>query len=485
MVPWLRSVRTVLTLCVAVMALGLTTPSAQSIPQGRTSRLPNVIVIFADDLGYGDIGSFSGRTGKARPSTPNLDRMASEGVRLTNFYVAQAVCSASRAALLTGAYSNRVGITGALNPSSTHGINPGETTIAEMLRERSYATAIFGKWHLGHETPFLPLQHGFDEYFGLPYSNDMWPRHPTQKDVFPELPLIDRSAIVERNPDQALLTTRYTERAVSFVERHRDRPFFLYLATAMPHVPLFVADRFKESTGQGLYADVLAEIDATVGRVLDSVKRAGLDEDTLVVFTSDNGPWLSYGNHAGSAAHFREGKGTTFEGGVRVPFIARWPGRIPKGTVSHEPAMTIDMLPTLARLAGATAPRDRLIDGLDIWPLLSDPRRAKSPHDALYFYWGTELHAVRSGRWKLHLAHPYQALDQAGADGTPGKYARREIGLSLFDMDRDPGESTNVADRHADVVARLMQYVERAREDLGDSLTERTGANVRTPGRGH
>ena len=464
---------------------GLTAPSAQSIPQGRTPRLPNVIVILADDLGYGDIASFSRVTGKARPRTPHLDRMASEGVRLTNFYVAQAVCSASRAALLTGAYPNRVGITGALNPRATHGINPSEMTIAEMLRQRSYATAIFGKWHLGHEPAFLPLEHGFDEYFGLPYSNDMWPRHPTQKDVFPELPLIDRSAVVERNPDQALLTTRYAERAVSFIERHRDRPFFLYLATAMPHVPLFVADRFKDSTGQGLYGDVIAEIDATVGRVLDSVKRAGLDEDTLVIFTSDNGPWLSYGNHGGSAGGFREGKGTAFEGGVRVPFIARWPGRIPKGTVSHQPAMTIDLLPTLARLAGATVPRDRITDGLDIWPLLSDPRHAASPHDALYFYWGTELHAVRSGRWKLHLAHPYQALDQAGADGTPGKYVRRQIGVSLFDMDRDPGESTNVADRHADVVARLMHYVERAREDLGDSLAERAGANVRSPGRLH
>jgi arylsulfatase A-like enzyme len=269
------------------------------------------------------------------------------------------------------------------------------------------------------------------------------------------------------------------------VQRQQDRPFFLYLATAMPHVPLFVAERFKDSTGQGLYADVIAEIDATVGRVLDAVNRAGLDDDTLIIFTSDNGPWLSYGNHGGSAARFREGKGTAFDGGVRVPFIARWPGRIPKGAVSAQPAMTIDVLPTLARLAGAPAARDRIMDGLDIWPLLSDPRRAASPHEALYFYWGTELHAVRSGRWKLHLAHPYQALDQAGADGTPGRYVRREIGLSLYDMDRDPGESTNVAERHADVVARLMQYVERAREDLGDSLTQRAGANLRPPGRLH
>jgi arylsulfatase A-like enzyme len=270
---------------------------------------------------------------------------------------------------------------------------------------------------------------------------------------------------------------------VQFIERHRDRPFFLYLAHAMPHVPLFVSDGFKGKTGQGLYGDVVAEIDWSVGRVLDAIARTGLDDVTLVVFTSDNGPWLSYGNHAGSAAPLREGKGTAFEGGVRVPFLARWPGRIPKGATQEAAAMTIDLLPTVAGLTGTSVPGERIIDGRDIWRLFADTRGAGSPHDALYFYWGRELHAVRSGRWKLHLPHPYQALETPGKDGHPGKYVTREIDLSLFDLDADQGESTNVADRHPDVVRKLMEYVERAREDLGDALTKQDGKNVRPAGR--
>jgi arylsulfatase A-like enzyme/CubicO group peptidase (beta-lactamase class C family) len=443
-----------------------------------TARPPNVVVIFADDLGYADIGPFSTLTGAARPSTPNLDRMAAEGVRLTDFYVAQAVCSASRAALLTGSYSNRVGIRGALNHTADYGLNPSEVTIAEVVKARGYATAIFGKWHLGHQKPFLPLQQGFDEYFGLPYSNDMWPRHPQQKGFFPDLPLYDGDSVVERDPDQSQLTRRYTERAVRFIERNRDTPFFLYVPHTMPHVPLFASKAFAGKTGAGLYADVIAEIDWSVGQILDAVKRIGADDNTLVIFTSDNGPWASYGNHAGSAGAFRESKGTTFEGGVRVPFVARWPGRIPKGTTSRVPAMTIDLLPTIAKLSGGSVPMDRTIDGRDLWPALSG--QSTGPlHDALYFYWGAELHAVRSDRWKLHVPHPYQAFELAGRDGSPGKYVRKELGLSLFDLNADPGESSDVAASHPDVVSRLLWYVERARDDLGDSLTGRTGRNLR------
>ena len=439
--------------------------------------------MFADDLGYADIGSFSTLGGREKPKTPNLDRMAAEGMRLTDFYVAQAVCSASRAALLTGCYSNRVGISGALNHRATHGINADEVTIAEMLKTRGYATAIFGKWHLGHEQQFLPTRHGFDEYFGLPYSNDMWPRHPEQKGFYPDLPLIEGDKVAELDPDQSQLTTRYTERAVTFIERNRDKPFFLYLAHTMPHVPLFVSDKFKGKTQQGLYGDVIAEIDWSVGRVLDAIKRAKLDDNTLVIFTSDNGPWLSYGNHAGSRGAFREGKGTAFEGGVRVPFVARWPGRIPRGAVGALPAMTIDLLPTFATLAGTTVSNERIIDGRDIWPLLTNAPGAQSPHDAFYFYWGTELHAIRSGKWKLHLPHPYRSLERAGHDGIPGKYVQKTIALSLFDLDKDPGESIDVAERNPDVVDKLQKLAERAREDLGDSLTKREGKNVRQPGR--
>ncbi len=463
-----------------VISFGWTSDVQRSTPAPRT---PNVVIVFADDLGYADINSFSRAERAHRPSTPNLDRMAAEGVRLTNFYVAQAVCSASRAALLTGSYSNRVSITGALNHTAAHGLNPDEITIAEVLKERGYATAAFGKWHLGHQPQFLPLRQGFDEYLGLPYSNDMWPRHPQQKDFYPDLPLIEGDRVIKLDPDQSELTTLYTQRAVQFIQRNKEKPFFLYLAHSMPHVPLFVSSKHRGKTGQGLYADVVAEVDWSVGQVLAAIKAANLDEQTLVIFTSDNGPWLSYGNHGGSPGPFREGKGTSFEGGVRVPFVARWPGRIPKGVVLDTPAMTIDLLPTIAAITGALAPADRVIDGRDIWPLLSNQRNAVSPHEALYFYWGTELHAVRSGRWKLHLPHPYQSLESAGTNGMPGKYVRRELELSLFDLDKDPGETRNVAADQPAVINQLMQHVERAREDLGDSLTNRTGKNVRTAGR--
>ena len=450
-------------------------------PTPSSSRPPNVIVVFADDLGYADIGSFSTRTDARRPQTPNLDRMAAEGIRLTNFYAAQAVCSASRAALLTGSYPNRIGIRGALNHTATHGLNPDETTIAEVLKPRGYATAIYGKWHLGHQAPFLPLRHGFDEYLGLPYSNDMWPRHPQQKNFFPDLPLIEGDRAIEVDPDQSQLTRRYTERAVGFIERNRDKPFFLYVPHTMPHVPLFVSDRFKGTTGGGVYGDVIAELDWSVGQILEAVKRMGVDENTLVIFASDNGPWMSYGNHGGSPGPFRESKGTSFEGGVRVPFIARWPGRIPRGAVTDVPAMTIDLLPTFGSLAGA-APSERVIDGRDIWPLLTNPRDAHSPHDAFYFYWGSELHAVRSGKWKLHVPHPYQSLEHAGRDGMPGVYVTKHLPLSLFDLEKDPAESANLADQNPDVVATLQKFVDRAREDLGDSLTGRAGKNVRPAG---
>lgn len=464
-----------------VLSLGWQAPSGHAIQNTPPSeRPPNIILVYADDLGYADIASFSPRKGTAAPRTPNLDRLAAEGVRLTNFYVAQAVCSASRAALLTGAYPNRIGITGALNHTAKHGLNPEETTIAELLKQRNYATAIFGKWHLGHQPPFLPARHGFDEYVGLPYSNDMWPRHPERKNFYPDLPLIEGEEVVKLDPNQAELTRLYTDRAVQFIERNRDQPFFVYLAHSMPHVPIFVSDTFAGKSGQGLYGDVVAEIDWSVGRLLDTLRRLDLDARTLVIFTSDNGPWLSYGNHAGSAAPFREGKGTAFEGGVRVPFVARWPGRIPTGAVRHQPAMTIDLLPTLAKLAGTPMP-PLAIDGRDLWPVISRARAA-APHDALYFYWGNELHAIRSGKWKLHVPHPYQSLETPGNDGTPGKYVRRQLELSLFDLERDPAEATNVAAQNPTIVSRLMELAERAREDLGDSLTKRTGKNVRPAG---
>lgn len=452
---------------------------ALAVQPGK-SQMPNVVLFFIDDMGYADIGSFNQDKTTMGYSTPNLDRMAAEGIRLTSFYVPQAVCSASRAALLTGCYSNRVGISGALDHRANYGINPDETTLGEVFKSRGYATAIYGKWHLGHLPQFLPTRHGFDEYFGLPYSNDMWPNHPTG--TYPELPLIENDKVIQLMPDQSQLTTQYTEHAVSFIERNKDKPFFLYVPHSMPHVPLFVSDKFKGKTKRGLFGDVIEEIDWSVGQVLETLKRLKLDNNTLVIFTSDNGPWLSYGNHAGSAKPLREGKGTEFDGGVREPFIARWPGKIPAGAVSREPLMTIDLLPTLAKLIGAQTPKDRIIDGLNIWPILSG-KKVKSPHDALYFYWGKELQAVRAGKWKLHLPHTYRFIETPGANGKPGKDTYPKLELALYDLEADIGETTNLADKHPEVVKQLMVFVERARADLGDSLTQREGKNVRLAGR--
>jgi arylsulfatase A-like enzyme len=438
-------------------------------------RPPNVVIIFTDDQGYGDLSCYGSAI-----ATPNIDRMAREGTRFTSFYVAQAVCTASRAALLTGCYPNRIGLMGALGPNVRIGIHPQELTIAEMLKSRGYATAIYGKWHLGHHEQFLPTNHGFDEYYGLPYSNDMWPKHPTSK-AYPDLPLIEGTKTIELNPDQRKLTTAYTDRAVSFIERNRETPFFLYLAHSMPHVPLFVSDRHAGKSGQELFGDVITEIDWSVGRVLDTIRKNGLDDRTLVIFTCDNGPWLAYGDHAGSAGNLREGKGTTFEGGVRVPFIARWPGKISAGTVCSEMAATIDVLPTLAKLTGEALPNERIIDGRDIWPLISAQPGAKTPHEAFYFYWGRDLQAVRSGKWKLHFPHAYRHVDVPGADGMPGKQSEQRIDLALFDLESDVRETTDVSAQHPEIVKRLEQLAAQARQDLGDGRMR--GVGGREPGR--
>jgi arylsulfatase A-like enzyme len=442
-------------------------------------RPPNVVIVFADDMGYGDVGCY-GAKGFA---TPNLDRLAAEGIRFTDFYVAQAVCSASRAALLTGCYPNRIGILGALGPGSKHGIHENEMTIAEVLKPRGYATAIYGKWHLGHLPKFLPTRHGFDDYYGLPYSNDMWPKHPENPKAYPDLPLVEREKTIQLNPDQAQLTTAYTERAVQFIEKNKERPFFLYVPHNMPHVPLFVSDRFQGKSKQGLYGDVIMEIDWSVGQILAALKKHGLDEQTLVIFTTDNGPWLSYGAHAGSAGPLREGKGTTWDGGVRVPLLARWPGKIPAGKVCREPAMTIDLLPTVAKLADAELPRHP-IDGRDIGALLRGEATAKSPHEALYFYWGRELQAVRSGPWKLHCPHDYRTLagKPGGTGGIPSKYQQAKTGLALYNLETDIGEKTDVSGKNPEVVARLKTLAEKAREELGDAATKRDGKGVRPAG---
>ncbi len=452
------------------------------------SRLPNIVIIFTDDQGYGDVGVFGAKGYK----TPNLDRLAREGSRFSNFHVAQPVCSASRAALLTGCYPNRVGVNGALGPSARHGLHEAETTLAELLKQKGYATGMSGKWHLGHHPQFLPTRHGFDEYFGLPYSNDMWPHHPeAKKGYYPPLPLIEGEKPVKiglDHSDQEQLTTQYTERAVKFIGNNKDRPFFFYLAHSMPHVPLYVSDKFKGKSGAGLYGDVMMEIDWSVGEVMGALKQHGLEKDTLVIFTSDNGPWLSYGEHAGSAGPLREGKGTCWEGGTRVPCIMKWPGKIPSGKKNDSMLMTIDLFPTIANLVGADLPKQP-IDGRDVWPLIAGRRGAKNPHDA-YFYWYDrgELQAVTSGdgRWKLQLPHGYRKLPDGpgGKGGIPIKYDVGKITKpELYDLRADISETRDVAAKHPEIVKNLLAFADRARSDLGDSLTRQKGSGIREPGR--
>lgn len=441
---------------------------------------PNIIIILADDMGYADVGAFGGK-----PVTPNLDRMAVEGRRFTNFYVAQPICSASRASLLTGSYANRIGINGALTPVATHGLPAAQTTIATQLKQRGYATGMAGKWHLGHLPEFLPVHRGFDEYLGLPYSNDMWPPNREGRFDYAPLPLIegDKPVRVIATPeDQGELTALYTARAVDFIARHKDQPFFFYLAYSMPHVPIFASPRFQGKTGLGLYSDVIAELDWSVGEVLAALKRNGIDDNTLVIFTSDNGPWLIYGNHAGSAGPLREGKFTAWDGGVRVPCIMRWPGHVPAGTTSDAALMTIDLFPTIARLAGAPLPAHR-IDGLDVWPLLAGASGATNPHAAYLFYNKQgELHAALTGdgRWNLQLPHSYPTLSgrPGGRDGTRVKSETARVEhLELYDLRHDMGETTDVAAAHPGIVQDLLSVVERAREDMGDSLAGRSGGD--------
>jgi arylsulfatase A-like enzyme len=478
-----------------MLALALALSIACQDPAASSSpRSPNVVVVFIDDMGYADIGPF----GAVGYETPNLDRMAREGMRFTDFVVSSAVCSASRAALLTGCYHLRVGISGALGPNAEIGIAAEEVTLAELCRRNGYATACFGKWHLGHHPKFLPLQHGFDEYFGLPYSNDMWPLHPDyvklppgaaqRKQGYPNLPLIEANEVQDSEvtgDDQRHLTRWYTEHAVDFIARKKDQPFFLYVPHSMVHVPLFVSDEFAGKSGRGLYADTVLEIDWSVGRILDALREHGIDDDTLVVFTSDNGPWLCYGDHAGSAGPLREGKGTMFEGGYRVPTIMRWPGRIPAGATCDELASTIDLLPTVAALIGAELPKHR-IDGKDIRPLLFGDLDARSPHAAFHcYYGGGQLQAVRDRRFKLVLPHRYRTLagKTGGSGGSPVNYQQVDTGQCLYDLETDVGETTDVAAQHPDVVARLLAAAEAARADLGDTLTKRDGNGRRKPGR--
>ena len=450
--------------------------------RGRdAARPPNVVVIYCDDMGYADVGCF----GSKGPATPNIDSIAARGMKFTDFYVAQAVCSASRAALMTGCYNVRVGIFGALGPKAEVGLNPEEMNLAKLCKSRGYATGVFGKWHLGSRPEFMPLRQGFNEYAGVPYSHDMWPRHPENPKAYPDLPLYEGEKVIEKNPEPSKLTEFVTRHAVKFIDDHRGGPFFLYVPHPLPHVPLGASERFAGKSGYGAYGDVISEIDWSVGEILGALRRHGLEENTLVMFSSDNGPWTTYGDHAGDAGPFREAKATSFEGGVRVPCVMQWPGKIAPGSVCREPVMTIDVLPTVAKAVGTEAPTDRVIDGKDLTPLLLNGGKTSEPvHEALYFYWDQHLQAVRSGKWKLHFPHDYRLHPTTRATGgTPNKARTGKLELSLFNLENDPGETTNVADEHRQVVSRLQSLAEQMRDDLGDSAAKRKGSGKREPGR--
>lgn len=444
------------------------------IAQGRP---PNIILILADNLGYGDLGCY----GSTKHRTPHIDRMAKEGTRFTDFYASSGVCTPSRASLMTGCYPRRVGLHHTdpdgmvLRPVSHNGLNPEEVTMAEVLKGRGYATAMVGKWHLGDQLPFLPTRQGFDYYLGIPYSDDMvgGKMMPWQKTPWPPLPLMENEDVIDAPVDRNLLTKRYTEKCIELMTRYRNKPFFIYLAHAMPgstQAP-FASEQFRSKSANGPYGDSVEELDWSTGEILAALKRLGLDDNTLVIWTSDNGA-PRRDPPQGSNLPLSGWGYTTAEGGQRVPCIVRWPGRVPGGRVCDAMATAMDLLPTFARLAGTRPPQDRTIDGKDIWPLLSR-QSSKSPHEAFYYYYGPQLQAVRSGKWKLFLP-----LEQRWTT-LSGKTVKSP--LVLYDLEKDVGETTDVAASHPDIIRRLTALADDARGDLGD--VDRPGKGQRPVGR--
>jgi len=431
--------------------------------QMKTSKeKPNFIIILTDDQGYQDLGCY----GSPLIKTPNLDRMAKEGIKFTDFYATAPICSPSRASLMTGCYPLRVGIITVLMPGSKIGLNPSELTIPKLLKSEGYSTACIGKWHLGDAPEFSPLKNGFDYFYGLPFSNDE--DHPEYGPEFPKLVRNDKT--IEAPADRDLLTRKCADEALRFIDYNRNNPFFLYLAHPMPHVKLGASAQFKGKSQRGLYGDAVEEIDASTGEILALLKKLNLDEKTMVIFTSDNGPWLQYGEYGGSAFPLRGGKFSTFEGGMRVPCIMRWPGKIPAGTVCSEVATIMDFLPTLANLAGAEIPANQTIDGKDIWPLMSGKKDAKSPYDTFYYYWLDNLEAVRSGQWKLIV--PRRERFAWRFKGQP-ENLNQLWSAQLYNLKNDIGETNNVAERHPEIVKQLLVAAERFDKELK--------ANCRSP----
>ncbi|HVZ24732.1 MAG TPA: sulfatase, partial [Sediminibacterium sp.] len=421
-------------------------------------------------------------------------QLAAEGMRFTNFYAAQAVCTASRAGILTGCYPNRLGISGAFMPWTPIALNPSEETIASVLKKAGYHTGMIGKWHLGASAPYLPIHYGFDEYLGLPYSNDMWPVDydgkpitdtADRKSKYPPLPLLDGDKpvrIIRTLEDQGQLTGIYTRKACSFITENKNKPFFLYLAHSMVHVPIYASPDFLGKSGVGLFGDVMMEVDWSIGQIMETLRKNGLDKNTLVVFTSDNGPWLTFGDHAGNTGGLREGKGTSWEGGQREPCIMRWPGIIPAGTICSNLAATLDLLPTIAKICGAPLPAKK-IDGVDIGPLLKMEPGANPRDELAYYYRHNNLEGVRKGQWKLVVPHRGQTYKtyMPGSNGHPGGYAEENVPLALYDLRHDPGETHDVQKAHPEIVQELQALAEQYRKTLGDDITHSPCTECREP----
>lgn len=450
------------------------------IQSQKTNRLPNVVIIFIDDMGYGDISPYNSEISY----TPNFEWLSKNGLTFTDFYVSQAVCSASRTSLLTGCYSNRLGIHGALFPDSKIGLNPEEVTIADLLKTKGYATSAIGKWHLGNKKEFLPLRQGFDSYYGIPYSNDMW--YKNTKQSFPPLPIIQNDESIDTISEQSWFTQRFTEKALDFIQANKANPFFLYLAHPMPHIPIYVSEKFKGKSGKGLYADVIMELDWSVGEVVKKLKQLKLDENTLLIVASDNGPWLPFGNHAGITNGLRESKGTSWEGGVRVPCIMYWKNKLKSNIKVNTPLMTIDILPTIASLIGANLPAQK-IDGINIWNYLEKPNLLEEPERPLFIYYNSnELQAVRWKNWKLYFPHNFNSMEgiTPGMDGA--RAATKNIRMDemeLYDLKNDRAEKNNLVSQYPVIVEKLNTMADAMRKKLGDSLKGIKGVENREPGR--
>ncbi|HSC55452.1 MAG TPA: sulfatase [Phnomibacter sp.] len=449
---------------------------------------PNVVLILMDDMGYGDLECYGGFP----YHTPAINKLADEGMRFTNFYAAQATCSASRSAYLTGCYPNRIGISGAFSPDNTIALNPEEETIAKLLKDNGYKTGMVGKWHLGQKPPFLPLSYGFDEFVGLPYSHDYWPVNydgtpldsTTGRGKWPTLRLIEGNTpgkAITTLDDAATLTTMYTERAVSFIQKNKSNPFFLYFAQPMPHVPLAVSSKFKGKSGAGLFGDVMMEIDWSVGEIMKTLEANGLARNTIVIFASDNGPWLTYGNHAGNTGGFREGKGTAWEGGVRVPFIVHWPAQVKGGSICNNMMASMDILPTLMAACHANLPVKK-IDGVNMMPLLQQQPGANPRDEFAYYYDRCNLKGIRKGPWVLtfpNVSQTYKKPGAVGFDGWPGRYSQDSVHLALYNLMTDPGETYDLKDKYPDVVQQLTAIADKYRREIGDDITKQKGTEIR------